>query len=93
MVPALHHVKLWVGIAIRQGLDGPGSNTGEGEIFPHLSTPALGPTQPPTQGVSGLFPVGKATRGTAFDHPPLSSVEFKERVELIYFPFGPSRLV
>jgi len=34
-----------VGIATDYGLDGPGSNPGEGEIF-RPSRPALGPTQP-----------------------------------------------
>ena len=37
-----------VGIATRYGLDGPGIEfRWGGEIFPHPSRPALGPTQPP----------------------------------------------
>jgi len=31
-----------------------GSNHGWGEIFPHQSTPDLGPIQPPVQWVPGL---------------------------------------
>ena len=42
-----------VGIASDYGLEGPGSNPGGDEIF-RPSRPALGPTQPPVQWVSGL---------------------------------------
>ena len=47
-----------VGIATRYELDGPGieSRWGGGtRNFLHLSRPALGSTQPPTQWVLGLF--------------------------------------
>jgi hypothetical protein len=43
-----------VGTANGFGLDGPGSNPCGGEIFPHLSRPALGSTQPPVKWVSVL---------------------------------------
>ena len=43
-----------VGIAIRYGLDGPGIESRWGRDCPHPSRPALGPTQPPAQGVPGL---------------------------------------
>jgi len=43
------------GIATRYGLDGPRFESRWGRDFPHLSRPALGPTQPPVQWVPGLF--------------------------------------
>ena len=42
-----------VGTATDYGLDSPGSNPGGDEIF-RPYRPALGPTQPPAQGVLGL---------------------------------------
>ena len=36
-----------VGIATAYGLDGPGIESRGGRDFPHLSRPALRPTQPP----------------------------------------------
>jgi len=47
-------------IATRYGLEGPGIESQRGRDLPHPSRPALGPTQPPTQRVPGLFLGGKA---------------------------------
>ena len=68
-----------------------GSNPGGGRDFPHASRPALGSTQPPVQSVPGVSFLGVKRSGRGVDHPPPSSAEVKERVELyLYSPSGPS---
>jgi len=60
-----------VGIATRYGLTVRGSNPGGGRDFPHLSRTALGPTQPPVQGVPGLSRGVKRDRGVTLTPHPL----------------------
>jgi len=75
-----------VGIATAYGMDGLGSNPGGGWDFPHLSRPAVRPTQPPVQWVPGLSQ-GKVQPGRDADPSPPSSAEVKNRVELyLYSP-------
>jgi len=44
-----------IGIATRYGLDGPGIESWWWRDFPHLSRPALRPTNPPVKWVPVLF--------------------------------------
>jgi hypothetical protein len=72
-----------VGIATRYGLDGSGIESRWGQDFPHTSRPALGPTQLTIQWVPDLPGVKRPGRGA--DHPPPSSTEVKERVQLYFY--------
>jgi hypothetical protein len=65
------------------GLDGLGIESGQGRDITHPSRPTLGPNQPPMQWVPG-FPRGGKRPGRGVDHPPSSSIEVKERVELTF---------
>jgi hypothetical protein len=66
-----------VGIATGYGLDGPGIESRWGRDFPHLSRPALEPTQPPVQWVAGLSR-GKGRPGRNADPSPPSSAVVKK---------------
>jgi hypothetical protein len=78
-----------VGIATGYGLDGPGIESRWRRDFPHVSTQALGPTQPPVQWVPGLS-WGKGRPGREADPSPSSSAVGHKRVELyLYSPYGP----
>ena len=63
-----------VGIATAYGLDGPGIESRWERDFPHLSRPALRPTQPPVQWIPGLSR-GKVLPGRDADPSPPSSAE------------------
>ena len=81
-----------VGIATRYGLDGPGieSQWGGGAGFP--APVQTGPAAYPASYTmdTGSFS-GVKRPGRGVDHPPSSSAEVKERIELyIYSPSGPS---
>ena len=77
-----------VGIATRYGLDGPGTESrGGGFSTPIQTGPGAHPASY-TMG-TGSFP-GVKRPGRGVDHPPPSSVDVKERVELYFSPFGPS---
>ena len=90
LIPEEHRAK-WVhntfrtndGTATGYGLDGPVIVSRWGWNFPQPSRPSLGPTQPLIRWVPD-----------SLNHPPRSSAEVKERIELyFYFPSGPSRPV
>ena len=82
-----------VGTATGYSLEGPGIESLSWRDFPHLSRPALGPTQPPLQWIPVLFRGGKAAEAWRWPTTP-SSAEVKEREQLyLYSPSGPSRPV
>ena len=66
-----------VDIATGHGLDGPRIESRWGRDFPHLSRPALGPTQPHVQWVPGLSQ-GKERTGRDTDPSPPSSTVVKK---------------
>jgi hypothetical protein len=79
-----------VGIATRYELDGPGIESRWGRDFQQLSRPAPGAHPASCTMGTGSFP-GVKRPGRSVDHPPPSSAEVKERVELYFYsPTGPS---
>jgi hypothetical protein len=76
-----------VSTATRYRLDSPGIESRLGDEISR-NRPAR-PAQPPIQWVPGLLP-GLKRPGRSVDHPPQSSAEVKEKVELyLYQPSGP----
>ena len=71
-------------VATGYGLDGPGIECLCEREFPRPSRPAIGPTQPPVQGVPGLLPGNKAAGSWCWTPTP-SSAEVKEGVELYFY--------
>jgi hypothetical protein len=74
-------------IATCYGLDGPRIESRWRRDFLHLSRQALGPTQPRIWWLPSFPGVQRLGRGV--DHPPPSSAEVRERVEL--YLYSPSR--
>jgi hypothetical protein len=72
-------------IATRYGLDGSGIEHRWQRGFPHLSRPALRPTQPSIQWVPSFF-LGVKVAEACVKHLPPSRVEVKETVELYFTP-------
>jgi len=62
------YVCLWVGIADRYGLEGPGIESQYWRYFPHPSRPSQGHTQSPAQSVPSFAGAKRPRRGA--DHPP-----------------------
>ena len=67
-----------VGIATDCGLNGAGIESRWGRDFPHLSRPALRPTQPPVQWVPGLFRGKDRPKRDADPSPPSSAAVMEE---------------
>jgi len=81
-----------VGIATGYGLDGRGSNPSGGRDFPHLSRPALGPTQPPVKCVPGLSR-GKERPGRDADPSPFPASWSRKSRVIPLLPLWSVRLV
>ena len=76
-----------VGIETGYEPDCPGMESLWRRDFPHMSRPALGPAQPPIE--YQIYFSGVKRPGRGVNHPPPSSAEVEEIVELyLYFPLG-----
>jgi hypothetical protein len=74
-------------VATRRGRKVRGSKPGGGNILP---LPFLTAPPPKAHPASGAMGAGSLPRGQSVDHPPPSSVEIKERLEVHFcYPFGP----
>ena len=77
------------GIATGYRLAGPAIEFPWGQDFPHLSTPALEPIQPPVQWLPGLSREYRAAGAWGWPLTPFQC-HGQETVELyLYFPYGP----
>jgi hypothetical protein len=77
------------GIALRYGLDDRGFESSQGLgifLFTTASRPALRPTQPPTQWVTGALSLGVKLPEREADHSPASSAEVKNSRSCIFTP-------
>jgi len=77
-----------VSIVTGYGLDGPGIESRWGRDFPHLSRPALGPTQPPVKWVPGLSPGVKGGQGVTLTPHPLLVLWSRKSRAILYPPIG-----
>jgi hypothetical protein len=77
-----------VGIATDYGLDGMGKNPDRGKIFLSFtaSSPALGPTQPPIQWISGAISLGIKRPDREAEHSPPISAEDKNGGVILPLP-------
>jgi len=81
-----------VSIATGYGLDSPGIESRCMRDFPHLSRPALSPTQPPVQWIPGLFR-GEERPGCDADRSPSSSAVVKKEYNYTSTPLWAVRPV